>query len=65
LAQALWEDLKALKDFYNINFVTGARLIIPPTNEWGDPVIMKHPDGRVVTRYDSHYYKPACLDYKL
>ncbi|WP_095085269.1 hypothetical protein [Mesorhizobium sophorae] len=65
LTQALWEDVKALQDFYGVRFVTGAKLIIPSTNEYGHPMLIKHPDGRVVRRYDTHYYRPACLDYKL
>jgi hypothetical protein len=63
--QALWEDIKALSDFYNVHYTTGPKLIVPCTNEFGDPVIIKHPDGHVVRRYDTHYYRPACLDYHL
>jgi hypothetical protein len=65
LAQALWEDIKALQDFYGVRFVTGARLEIPATNEYGDPVYVRHPDGHIVRNYDTHYYRPACLDYNL
>jgi hypothetical protein len=65
LAQALWEDIKALQDFYGVRFTTGAKLIVPSTNEYGDPLIIKHPDGHIVRRYDTHYYRPACLDYEL
>lgn len=63
--QALWEDIKALDDIFNIQYVTGAKLILPCTNEYGDPLVLKFPDGRVVRRCDTHYYRPACLEYKL
>jgi hypothetical protein len=65
LAQALWEDIKALQDFYGVRFVTGAKLEIPATNEYGDPVLVRHPDGRIVRNYATHSYRPACLDYDL
>jgi|GEM_PF-1199127 len=65
LAHALWEDIRALKDFYGISFVTGAKLIIPATNGYGDPVTIKHPDGRTMTRIATHAHTPACYDYKL
>ena len=65
MAQALWEDIKALQDLFGVRYVTGAKLIIPSTNEYGDPLVVKHPDGRILRRYDTHYYRPACMDYKL
>lgn len=65
LAQALWEDIQALKDIYNVKYVTGVRFTIPVTNEYGDPLALKHPDGGPMRRLDTHYYRPACLDYQL
>jgi len=65
LAQALWEDIKALQEFYGVKFVTGAKLEIPATNEYGDPLPVRHPDGHIVRRYATHHYRPACLDYQL
>ena len=65
LSQALWVDIKALGDLYNVRYVTGARLIIPSTNEYGDPVVIRHPEGHIARRLDTHHYRPACLDYQL
>lgn len=64
-AQAIWEDLKALKDIYGVSYVTASKLVVAPTNEYGDPVVIRHPDGHVVKRCDTHYYRPACMDYQL
>jgi hypothetical protein len=63
--QALWEDLKALHDFYGVRFLKGARLEIPVTTEKGDPVPFLHPDGYVVQRLTTHFYQPAYLEFHL
>src|SRR3546814_814165 len=62
---AFMEDIHALEDLYNIHFVTGSRLYLPVTNEYGDPMRVIHPDGRRVDRIDTHHYRPACLDYDM
>jgi hypothetical protein len=36
----LWEDIQALHDEFGVSFVKGAKLIIPVTNENGDPQIV-------------------------
>jgi len=66
LAQAVYTDVKALKDIYHVNYVTGPRLKIPVTNEYGDEVVVSRPGGGgYVSRMDTHHYRPACKDYDL
>jgi hypothetical protein len=45
--------------------VTAPSLRIPVTNEYGDPLVVKRPQGGTISRMDTHHYHPACLDYKL
>jgi hypothetical protein len=63
--QALFEDLEALKEIYGVKYVTAASLRLPVTNEYGDPLIVKRPQGGTISRMDTHHYHPACLDYHL
>ena len=63
--QAVIEDIEAMKELYNVKFVTAPTLRVPVTNEYGDPVVVKHPQGGNVSRIDTHHYHPACLDYHL
>ncbi|HWY62881.1 MAG TPA: hypothetical protein VNW15_13345 [Rhizomicrobium sp.] len=64
--QAIWEDIEALKDHFGIAYVTNAKLIVPATNEFGDPLVVKRlSTGAPVKRLDTHHYRPACLDYQL
>jgi hypothetical protein len=65
LTHAVWEDIQALKEIYHVSYVTGARLIIPVTNEYGDPRYTRHPEGHRIYRMDTHHYRPACKDYEL
>lgn len=66
LKQALWEDIEALKDQFGVSFVTGVKLLVPATNEFGDPLVVKRlSTGAAVKHLDTHHYHPACLDYKL
>ena len=66
LQQALWEDIHALHDLFGVTYVSGVQLIVPATNEYGDPVQVKRlSNGAPVKRLDTHHYHPACLDYKL
>ena len=41
LKQALWEDIEALKDQFGVSYVTGVKLLVPATNEYGDPLLVK------------------------
>jgi len=41
LKQAICEDIDALKNQFGVSFVTGAKLVVPVTNEFGDPVVIK------------------------
>ena len=66
LKQAIWEDIEALKDQFGITYVTGVKLIVPATNEYGDPLqVRRLGTGALIRRLDTHHYRPACLDYKL
>ena len=66
LKKAIWEDIDALKNQFGVSYVTGVKLIVPATNEFGDPVVIKRlATGATVKRLDTHHYHPACLDYKL
>jgi hypothetical protein len=66
LKQALWEDIEALHDHFGVSFVKGVKLIVPATNEFGDPVVVKRlSTGAPEKHLDTHHYHPACLDYKL
>jgi hypothetical protein len=63
---ALWEDIQALHDEFDVSFVKNAKLIVPSTNEFGDPVdVHRRSNGHRIKRIDTHHYHPACLDYKL
>jgi len=66
LKQAIWDDIAALKDQFGVSYVHGVKLVVPATNEFGDPVLVKRlSTGATVKRLDTHHYHPACLDYKL
>ena len=66
LKQALWEDIEALKDQFGVSYVTGVKLLVPATNEYGDPLLVKRlSTGAAVRHLDTHHYHPACMDYKL
>lgn len=65
LAHALIEDIQALKDIYNIQFVKGPRLRLQATNEYGERVIVRRPTGGRIRYMDTHHYRPACKDYDL
>ena len=41
LKQAICEDIDALKNQFGVSFVTGVKLIVPATNEFGDPVVIR------------------------
>jgi hypothetical protein len=40
LKQAICEDIDALKNQFGVSFVTGVKMIVPATNEFGDPVVI-------------------------
>ena len=65
LAHAIMEDIQTLKNEFNVRFVTGVRLRLPVTNEYGDPLRVIRPGGARMYRIDTHHYRPACLDYDL
>jgi hypothetical protein len=58
--------LQMLRDEFGVSYLKGAKLVIPATNEYGDPVkIRRLSTGAAVRNLDTHHYHPACLDYKL
>ena len=65
LADAIMEDIQALKNDYSVRFVTAVRLRLPVTNEYGEPLRVKRPGGGGMYRIDTHHYRLACLDYDL
>jgi len=64
-AQALIEDINTLMDQCGEFYLTGAKLVLPVTNEWGDPVILRKQTGQRVRQFDTNHYDPACRDYEL
>ena len=66
LKQAIWDDIEALREEFGVSFVKNVQLIVPATNEYGDPVqVRRLSNGAKVNHLDTHHYRPACLDYKL
>lgn len=63
--QAVFEDIEALKEIYGVKYVTAASIRLPVTNEYGEPLVVKRPQGGTISKMDTHHYHPACLDYKL
>ena len=63
--RAVIADLQALKELYNIHYVTASKIKIIPTNEYGEDVRISHPAGGRVFRIDTHHYRPSCKDYDL
>lgn len=62
---AIIEDINALKEHYNVQYITGARLRLPVTNEYGDRMEVRYQQGRKVYRIDTHHFRPSCMDYDL
>ncbi len=66
LKQAFWDDIEQLKIQFGVAYVTNVKLVLPVTNEYGDPVqVRRLATGAKVQRLDTHHYRPACLDYHL
>lgn len=63
LAQAILTDINALKDIYNVRYVTGVRMRIPVTNEYGEAIVVRRTGGGTLLKIDTHHYRPHCLDY--
>jgi hypothetical protein len=62
---AFIEDMQALKDIYNVHYVTAPRLKIIATNEYGEQIRVRRPAGGYVYYMDTHHYRPVCRDYDL
>jgi hypothetical protein len=65
LAHALLEDIQALKDIYNVQYVKAPRLKLLVTNEYGEEIKVRRPGGGRIYYMDTHHYRPACKDYDL
>lgn len=63
--QAILADLAALKDIYNVHYLTAPRLKLFVTNEYGEKIRVRRPGGSSVYYMDTHHYRPACKDYEL
>ena len=64
--QAILDDIEALRNEFGISYVTNSTLRVAATNEFGDPPVIKRlSTGATVKHLDTHYYRPACLDYHL
>lgn len=65
LFQAIYADLHALKDIHNVEFVTGAQLSLPVTDNYGQPLTVRRANGSPMRRMHTYHHKPACKDYDL
>ena len=65
LMHAVFEDIKALKDIYNVHYVRNPRLKLLVTNEYGEEVKVRRPAGGTISYMDTHHFRPACKDYEL
>ena len=62
---AVITDVNALKDIYNVRYVTGPRIKLFVTNEYGEEIRLRRPTGGSIQYMDTHHYRPACKDYDL
>ena len=65
LAHAVYEDIKTLKEIYNVRYVTGSRLKLFVSDEFGTQIKVRRPGGGYVHYLHTHHYRPACKDYDL
>ena len=65
LLHAIYEDVQIAKQTYNVRYIKGFMLWLPVTNEYGDPIKVRHPAGPVIHRLHTSHYKPSCKDYNL
>ncbi len=65
LTHALIEDMQALREIYNIQYVKNPRLRLYVTNEYGEEIRVRRPTGGTIYYMDTHHYRPACKDYDL
>jgi hypothetical protein len=65
LLQAIYADLQALRDIHQVEFITGARLRLPVTDGYGQPLTVRRANGTPMHQMHTYHYKPACKDYDL
>lgn len=65
LIHALMEDLNSIKEDLRVRFVSGVRIRIPVTNEYGEPLRILSETGATVNKINTCHYRPSCLDYDL
>lgn len=65
LADAIVQDIKALKEIYDVKYVRAPRLKVLVTNEYGEEIKLRRPTGGRIHFMDTHHYRPSCVDYEL
>jgi hypothetical protein len=65
LAHAVCEDIQVLKDMYNVRYITGSRLKLFVSDEFGHVIKVRRPGGGFVHYLNTQHYRPACKDYDL
>ena len=63
--QAILADINTLTEQCGEFYLTGAKLTLVVTNEWGDPVCLHKNSGERLRWFDTNHYVPACRDYEL
>lgn len=65
LFHAIWEDFQVLKEVHNVEFVTAAKLRLPVTDGYGQPLTVRRQNGGTMHMMHTYHHKPACKDYDL
>ncbi|WOS62052.1 hypothetical protein [Sinorhizobium fredii] len=65
LFHAIKADIESLKDIHKVEFVTGAKLKLPVTDNYGQPIPVRRPNGAHMHMMHTYHHRPACKDYEL
>jgi hypothetical protein len=65
LLHAIKADIESLKDIHKVEFVTGAKLKLPVTDSYGQPLTVKRGNGAPMYMMHTYHRRPACKDYEL
>ncbi len=66
LRQAIFEKIREAEESYGVRYSRGATIFINPTNGFGEEVMPRNKEGRIVNKlYSEGPYKSAADDYKL
>ena len=63
--QAVIADAQALRELYNVKYITASQIRFIPTDEYGDEIRVMRPEGGRVFRLRTLHYRPSCKDYEL